>query len=174
MFPSLVTPAEHFSDLGQLSNQSTPPANPSVGSSKTTLSRPTTQPLLTIPANTAPTPVLITNSISASPIRASTQPAVQLGPDAITTTPPLIRPPTTARSTPGVNGPLTVVAEPVRRSLGKRAEEVKPTSGVIGLSSVPTSTGGAMYVSYSGKQTERWLIFRFVSMSRIIMGLCHS
>jgi len=52
------------------------------------------------------------------------------------------------RATPVLdNGPL-VVAEPRRRFWGKRAEEeVKPTSGVVGLSSVPTSTGGPMCVS---------------------------
>jgi hypothetical protein len=49
------------------------------------------------------------------------------------------------RVTPVVDNSPLVVAEPDRRSLGKRAEEeVKPTSGVVGLSSVPTSTGGPM------------------------------
>jgi hypothetical protein len=143
--------ADEISDLGQLSNPTNPAANLSNSSStNTSPSRPTTRPFSTAPTN-IPTsaPRLITNSIlpTPTPIRSVSPTVVQLGPEAITTTPPLVRPMTTAavRVTPVVDNSPLVVAEPDRRSLGKRAEEeVKPTSGVVGLSSVPTSTGGPM------------------------------
>jgi hypothetical protein len=70
---------------------------------------------------------------------------VTLGPAVITTTPALVRPATLIVA----DAALTVV-RPIRRAVGmskreeREDEEEKPSSGVYGLSSVPTTSGGIL------------------------------
>jgi hypothetical protein len=137
----------HDRDLGELSRAKASPSSSSLSSvaSSTRIqsslgSDPTSRTLPTIlTTSNAPTEVLITNSIPITPSsRASLATIAQLGPEVITTTPPIIRPTAQALG----DDPL-VVGSYIKRSLTSREENVS-LSGVYGRSSVPTSSGGPM------------------------------